>query len=316
MRFLRSGPRSRRRLRPVRGRRPEPEHRRGASHPRCRPPASRPAPRARRPAPPPRPGRWRACGRCRPRRRSAPPGHVHVDRPLAQEGREMGRQLHVAVPRHVRPLGPGHRHPVAARIGERQGLQAQVRQAALLGLDRRAGGADERGAEGQEPGAVAGRALREQHDQLARREALAQRPVDLGGRPAARPVDEEGLLQHREPADHRPAGDLGLRHEGERAQAAQGHDVEPGDVVGQHQGRLAGPRRCAALRHPHAEEAQEQAVEQHRRPAGGAPEAQAQPVRADEQPEGRGHHREAGGDADPCHRGSLVARLMRGRPAW
>ena len=81
---------------------------------------------------------------------------------------------------------------------------------------------------------------------------------------------------------------LAMKESGRRR--AEHRDVEPGDVVGEHQGGLALARRGSALGDTEPEQPQEQPVEEHRHPGRDppAPDAQAQrdAARRDEEDEG------------------------------
>ena len=83
--------------------------------------------------------------------------------------------------------------------------------------------------------------------------------VDYAASFALLSVDEDGALQFREPAEHRPSRHLALGHEHDRRQRRDDADVEPGDMVGQDQ-RGAGGRPRADLANPHPDQRAEDAV--------------------------------------------------------
>lgn len=221
--------------------------------------------------------------------------------PPCTKAARWGGQLHVPVPGDLSALGPRHRQAVATGIGDGQRLEAHP-AAPGLGLQCRPGCADQGGAERQEPGSVAGGPLREQNDELPFGQPMAHGGADGGGCPAPLPVDVDRPLQPREGADQRPAGDLGLRHEGERPQRPHRDDIQPRDVIGEHQGRLAGGRGCSALHDPHPEQAQESTVEQDRRQGRAATQQpQGDPVRRPQHREGEAESRDAPSDTEAAH---------------
>ena len=108
------------------------------------------------------------------------------------------------------------------------------------------GGSEERGMERQHAAAVAGRALREHHHAAACVEAPLEDRQHAQQIALARAVDEHRADGAAQPAEQRPARDVGLRDEG-RAQRRAEHDrVEVAQVVRDQQERAA--RRLAAAR--------------------------------------------------------------------
>jgi hypothetical protein len=125
--------------------------------------------------------------------------------------------------------------------------------------------------------------------------------VHGGGVRLSRAVDEDRALQLGEQAGHRPGRDLGFGDEGERADAAENWDVEPGDVVGEDERRRARGRTAFDL-YPNAEQLQEQPVKELRQLFGHAPAvAQAQRLERAEHGENQNQDGEPKRDGEPGH---------------
>ena len=182
--------------------------------------------------------------------------------------------------------------------------------------------------------AVGGRTFRKHRDTLARhRQPRDDAVVHLARVGAPGALDEQRADARRQPAEHRPAADLRLRHEQRRADCVDHPDVEPGHMVGcdEH-------RRIVARQFAMHVQADVHHVEQRRRPGLHVAVAQAH-VRAieheqrDQQP--AHHQRRRAGDAPGTDEGaaavsarhprcvpvrrssprSPVARCRRGHPA-
>ena len=165
----------------------------------------------------------------------------------------MGQKVHIAVPGKGRAHVPVHGQVGKPGIGDRDRLHCQG-----LALDLLLGDREQRTLEGQHPVAVARRALGKQDQATVSFETACDRILLLAG--LARPaVDEDCALQLGEPAEQRPARDLGLGHEAAAHQGAQDLDVEVGGVVGHDQQRLV-PGDATAHVQPYAEDAANQAV--------------------------------------------------------
>ena len=145
---------------------------------------------------------------------------------------EMRQEFHVAVPRQTRPVGIAGRQAPDARIGEGHRLDGDRRRSR-----RNRGGTDQGAAEGQHPGRVAGGSLGEQHHHVAVADTAGDRLGGAGGLGAPGAVDEDRALQARQRPEHGPAGDFRLGDEGDRQDAAEKGDVEPGEVIGGDQQR-------------------------------------------------------------------------------
>ncbi len=130
--------------------------------------------------------------------------------------------------------------------------------------------ADERGAERQHLVAVARRALREEHHDVALREPPGDGVGLCAGRVSPVAVDEDGALCARQESDDRPARDLLLGDEGDWGDRREDRNVEPGIVVGEKQQRtifrgLSSHRDANA--HKEADEALPKLRDPHRRAA-------------------------------------------------
>ena len=154
------------------------------------------------------------------------------------------------------------------------------------------GGSEERGMERQHAAAVAGRALREHHHAAACVEAPLEDRQHAQQIALARAVDEHRADGAAQPAEQRPARDVGLRDEG-RAQRRAEHDrVEVAQVVRDQQERAA--RRLAAARDAQPDDARRAA-----RPVVEEREAKRRAAIAAERRDGLDRHDRDRGDAEP-----------------
>ena len=174
----------------------------------------------------------------------------------------MRDQFGIAVPRHAFAQAPADRQTTEADIGQRHRLHRDMGML-RAGAERVMHRADQRGAERQHAGAVARGALGEQHHRVAAEQAARDRPRGGAGLLPGLPVDEDGPLQSREPAEHRPSRDLALGDEHHRSQCADDADVEPRHVVGQDQ-RRTGCRSFSDLANPNPDQRAENAMVQMR----------------------------------------------------
>src|SRR3546814_3416939 len=115
-----------------------------------------------------------------------------------------------------------------------------------MALGAARGGLEQGALEGQDGVAVARGALGKQ-DQIVARVQAAGHLVAVQGGVAHPALDEDGLLQAREPGEKRPGGHLRLGDEGSLQQRAEHLDIEVGDVVGHIERRMAARRLAVAL---------------------------------------------------------------------
>ena len=141
--------------------------------------------------------------------------------------------------------------------------------------------------EGPEVAAAAGGALGEHADRgaVAQRRGQAGDGVGQGPQPVA--VEEHRAGARRDDTEQRPPADLALGEHPDRGHGVQGHDVEPGDVVGDDER----PGRRLRTTAPHADPAR---GEHRARPEGLHPPERRRPEQG--QHDGHGEAREQHGD--------------------
>ena len=170
------------------------------------------------------------------------------------------------------------------------------------------GGSEERGTERQHAAAVAGRALREHDHAAARSESPLEDRQHAQQIALARAVDEHRADGAAQPAEQRPARDVGLRDEG-RAQRRAEHDrVEVAQVVRDQQERAA--RRLAAARDAQPDDARRAA-----RPVVEEREAKPRAAIGAERCDALDRHDRDRGDAEPGReqaRPEQAAQAMHG----
>ena len=119
--------------------------------------------------------------------------------------------------------------------------------------------ADQRRAERQHADAVARGAFGEQHHRVAAEQPLGDFLAGRAGLMPGLPVDEDGPLQFRQPAEDRPARDLAFGDEHHGRKRRDHEDVQPRDMVRQDQ-RGARSRSLPDLANPHADQRAENAM--------------------------------------------------------
>src|SRR6185437_12994339 len=127
-----------------------------------------------------------------------------------------------AIPGDERPVEAAEWHAIEPYVSDRDRLHGER----SVGPDI-VGDAEEGALEGQCAVAVAGRAFGKEDEIVAPVEPVAN-GVALVMRAAHPAIDEDGALQLGEPADERPARDIGLGDEGRLEQRSQNLDVEEG----------------------------------------------------------------------------------------
>jgi len=103
----------------------------------------------------------------------------------------------------------------------------------------------QRGVESEQVRAVARRAFREYGDVNAGVEQGVDFAIHQARVAATAATQEDGVVALGEPADERPGADFRLRNEGCGAHAINGENVEPRDMIGDHE---AAGRRVVRLR--------------------------------------------------------------------
>jgi hypothetical protein len=167
---------------------------------------------------------------------------VERGQPLGREldaGLEAGhakQRVHVIPERHVPPPADSIRGMIPrieGHIGKRSARHVSV------GAH---GGLEQRRLEGPDVLAARARALREEHHRGALLERVAHAVDDARqiAQPAA--VDEQRSDAPRQPADRRPASNLGLRHEDGRCEGQQREDIDIAQMICNEQ-----HRRCRGL---------------------------------------------------------------------
>ena len=121
-------------------------------------------------------------------------------------------------------------------IGDRHRLHRHVTRPALrIDADLRFDCTHQRALECQNAIAVVRRSLGKQNERITRKQTLANLVVRFSGLRPPRALDEHGLLQFRQDAENRPAGNLALRHERNLRETGEYENVEIGSVVRHHQ---------------------------------------------------------------------------------
>jgi hypothetical protein len=189
----------------------------------------------------------------------------------------MRSEFSVAAPGEIGTALPPTGQSIAAEIDDRQRLHDQV--AIERGATSFAHRSEQGRAKWQHAVAIARRAFREQHDRLALRDALTDLGRDIRRGGAARAVDEHRALDAGHRPDARPLCHLRLGDEGDMMLRANDRNIEPGDMVGHDQNRVAGRGRLPFHPHPDTDN-----------PAAGAVEGLCDAPGRQATPETRGHH--------------------------
>lgn len=124
----------------------------------------------------------------------------------------------------------------------------------------------------QKTAPIRGRSLRENSGMAPPAQQLGDFLIDYAGMPTAAAAQENGLVLRGQPADDRPAPDLFLGNEGHRHGRIDDQDVDPRNVIGDHQ---RARRQVGQI----GLDLDTQRPQQGRRPA--PPQTQARQVRAE-----------------------------------
>jgi len=115
-------------------------------------------------------------------------------------------------------------------------------------------GLQQRGVKREHPGAVGGRALGKDRDDIAGAQRIRHLVADAVGVAAAVALQEEGPRPRGEVAHHRPRADLRFRDEAHGVYRQHGEDVEPRNVIGHDEHRHPAARQGPVHVQPHADE--------------------------------------------------------------
>jgi len=218
---------------------------------------------------------------------------------LAADAPERRREARVA-----RVLGRERERAVTVVVADRDRQHVPAR------VDDRL---QERAVEAEHRRAVGRRPLGEHRDHVAGRERVGRAPVDAVRVLTPLALDEQRAGVADQPADDRPARELGLADEARRAVRVQHDDVEPRDVVRDEEdvSVVRVDRAVDARLDVHQREEPARPAPDQRAPALGADAREEERRRRDAGGDVRAHARDAPGPHRQADRPRSIGRLRR-----